>query len=111
MIYTGALDFYANFNSMDYFLREIFPIINAIKPEVKLLITGKKNNTLIKKLPSYPNVVFTGYLNDIRSAISKSWVSLVPLRYGSGTRIKILEAMALGTPVVSTQKGAERSQG
>ena len=107
MIYIGALDYYANFDAVDYFLREMYPIIASKQPTIKLLVTGKKYNKLIKKLPSYPNVIFTGYLDDIQSAIASSWCSLVPLRYGGGTRIKILEAMALGTPVVSTSKGAE----
>ena len=49
----------------------------------------------------------TGYLNDIRPAVAQSWACVVPLRVGGGTRLKILEAMALGTPVVSTSKGAE----
>jgi polysaccharide biosynthesis protein PslH len=54
-----------------------------------------------------PGVQLTGYLADVRPTIAESWVSLVPLRQGGGTRLKILEAMALGTPVVSTSKGAE----
>jgi glycosyltransferase involved in cell wall biosynthesis len=52
-------------------------------------------------------VNLTGYVDDIMSLISKSWCSIVPLRVGGGTRLKILEAMALGTPVVATSKGAE----
>jgi len=52
-------------------------------------------------------VSFTGYLDDIRPVLARSWVSVVPLRIGGGTRLKILESLALGTPVVSTRKGAE----
>jgi len=51
--------------------------------------------------------VLTGYLDDIRPAVVQSWACIVPLRIGGGTRLKILEAMALGTPAVSTSKGAE----
>jgi glycosyltransferase involved in cell wall biosynthesis len=53
------------------------------------------------------HVELTGYLPDIRPAVAESWACVVPLRLGGGTRLKILEAMALGTPVVSTMKGAE----
>jgi glycosyltransferase involved in cell wall biosynthesis len=52
-------------------------------------------------------ISLTGYLDDIRPVVGQAWACVVPLRSGSGTRLKILEAMALGTPVVSTTKGAE----
>jgi glycosyltransferase involved in cell wall biosynthesis len=52
-------------------------------------------------------VEYTGYLGDIRPIVANSWASVVPLREGGGTRIKVLESMALGTPVVSTRKGVE----
>jgi glycosyltransferase involved in cell wall biosynthesis len=107
LIYSGALDYYANFDAMNFFLRDIFPLIVKERPGIKLLITGRKDISKIKQLPSYHNVVFTGYINDIHSAIYSSWCSIVPLRIGGGTRLKILEAMALGSPVVSTTKGAE----
>jgi glycosyltransferase involved in cell wall biosynthesis len=61
----------------------------------------------LEELPKHPGVHLTGYLEDIRPAIAQSWASVVPLRQGGGSRLKILEAMALGTPVVSTTKGAE----
>jgi glycosyltransferase involved in cell wall biosynthesis len=52
-------------------------------------------------------VQYTGYLTDIRPVVAQSWMSVVPLRKGGGTRLKILEAMALGTPVLATTKGAD----
>jgi glycosyltransferase involved in cell wall biosynthesis len=52
-------------------------------------------------------VELTGHLDDVRATVAGSWACVVPLRKGGGTRVKILEAMALGTPVVSTTKGAE----
>jgi glycosyltransferase involved in cell wall biosynthesis len=51
--------------------------------------------------------IFTGWLEDVRPVIARSWVSVVPLRKGGGTRLKILESLSIGTPVVSTSKGAE----
>jgi glycosyltransferase involved in cell wall biosynthesis len=52
-------------------------------------------------------VTLTGFVDDVRPLIAQSWISVVPLHTGGGTRLKILEAMALGTPVVATSKGAE----
>ena len=58
-------------------------------------------------MPRTNNVVFTGFLDDIRQMMKESWVCVTPLIWGGGTRLKILEAMAASTPVVSTSKGAE----
>jgi glycosyltransferase involved in cell wall biosynthesis len=107
LIYNGALTYDANFDAMQYFLSAIFPQIVAQLPEVKLRITGKTDGVPIEQLPLTPQVEFTGYLEDIRPAVARSWACPVPLRIGGGTRLKILEAMALGTPVISTSKGAE----
>jgi glycosyltransferase involved in cell wall biosynthesis len=107
LIYSGALTFYANFEAVDFFLREVFPLILAERPQVKLLITGRLDGVPVERLPVNENVIFTGYLDDIRPAIAQSWVNIVPLLKGGGTRLKILEAIALGTPVVATSKGAE----
>ena len=107
LVYSGALTYGANFDAMDFFLREIFPLIQAQRPQVKLYITGKLNGVPVNRLPSNNGVIFTGYLNDIRPQVAQSWVSIVPLRFGGGTRLKVLESLALGTPVVATSKGAE----
>jgi glycosyltransferase involved in cell wall biosynthesis len=107
LIYSGALSYKANFDAVDYFLREIWPFVLAKRPEVKLSITGKTDPVLVERLSNLVNVEFTGYLKDIRPAIAQSWINIVPLRIGGGTRLKILESLALKTPVISTTKGAE----
>lgn len=107
LIHTGALSYVANWDAMSFFLSSIFPLIKMRRPEVELRITGGTNRVALDSLPRCDGVAFTGYLDDIRPAVAQSWVSVVPLRIGGGTRLKILEAMALGTPVVSTSKGAE----
>jgi glycosyltransferase involved in cell wall biosynthesis len=109
LIYSGALTYKANFDAMDYFLREILPLIRIERPQVKLAITGKLDGVPVDRLPIAGNdgVVLTGYLADIRPTIAQSWISVVPLRLGGGTRLKILESLALGTPVVATSKGVE----
>lgn len=107
LIYNGAMTYHPNYDAMYFFLRDIFPLVLQKIPEAQLNITGKTHNVPIDKLPIIKNVRLTGYLPDIRPAVSSSSVCIVPLRQGAGTRLKILEAMALGTAVVSTTKGAE----
>lgn len=107
LIYAGALTYQANFDAMEFFLRDIFPTIKARCPNVHLRITGKYDGIPVGRLPLGNGVELTGYLDDIRPAVAQSWACAIPLRVGGGTRLKVLEAMALGTPVVSTSKGAE----
>jgi glycosyltransferase involved in cell wall biosynthesis len=112
LVYCGALTFFANFDAMSYFLHEVYPLILSKVAQTKLLITGKTDGVSLHQLPlggalQRGSVDFTGYLDDIRPTVARSWISIVPLRVGGGTRVKILESLALGTPVVATTKGAE----
>jgi glycosyltransferase involved in cell wall biosynthesis len=107
LVYAGALTYRANFDAMSFFLREVFPLIRASRPGVMLYITGRQDGVPLHRLPHDDSVVFTGYLDDIRPRVARSWVSVVPLRIGGGTRLKVLESLALGTPVVATRKGIE----
>ncbi len=107
LIYSGALTYSANFDAIRYFLGEVLPLVKEKRPTARLLITGSTKGVDLNALPAAEGVEFTGYVEDIRPIIARSHVSVVPLRIGGGTRLKILEALALGTPVVSTGKGAE----
>lgn len=107
LIYPGALSYSANFDAVDYFLRQIWPLIRARHPQARFRITGRVTDEQRAALPIAPGVEFTGYVNDIRDVIARHAVEVVPIREGGGTRLKILEALALGVPVVSTSKGAE----
>jgi glycosyltransferase involved in cell wall biosynthesis len=107
LIYSGALSFYANYDAVHYFLAEIFPLILERAPATRFLVTGSTQGVDIEKLPLCPNVEFTGYLDDVWSAVANSWISIVPLRLGGGTRLKVIESLGLGTPVISTSKGVE----
>ena len=107
LIFNGSLTYQNNYDAMDFFLKDIFPLIVKQIPEVQIKITGSTLGVPIESFSSMSRVIFTGYLEDIRPIISESCVCVVPLRMGGGTRLKILEAMALGTPVISTSKGAE----
>lgn len=107
LIYPGSLTYNLNFDAMHYFLGEIFPAVRARRPGARLVITGKTTPELRAALPSIDGVEFPGLVPDIRPVVARAWAEVVPLRYGSGTRLKVLEALALGTPVITTPKGVE----
>jgi len=106
MIYAGSLRYSANYEAVEYFVRAILPRIHVARPDAHLTVTGDVHGVDLGPL-SRPGVAFTGRLPDVRGEVTRSAVSVVPLKTGGGTRLKILEALALGTPVVSTSKGAE----
>jgi glycosyltransferase involved in cell wall biosynthesis len=106
-IYNGALTYDANYDAMRYFLAEIYPLIQEQVPDASLTITGSTSNVNLRGLRLDESVHLSGYVDDMRPLVAGAWVCVVPIRRGGGTRLKILEAMALGTPVVSTSKGAE----
>ncbi len=108
LIFNGALTYEPNLDAVRYFLLEIFPLIQRELPDTRLRVTGRTEGVPTQELRAVNGgLQFTGYLDDIRPTIAGSQVCVVPLRMGAGTRLKILEAMALGTPVISTSKGAE----
>jgi glycosyltransferase involved in cell wall biosynthesis len=104
LIFSGSFRYHANYEAMLWFVGDVFPLILEQVPETHLVITGDHADL---PLPFTQNVTLAGYVDDIQSLIASSCVSVAPLLSGGGTRLKILEAMAIGTPVVSTSKGAE----
>jgi glycosyltransferase involved in cell wall biosynthesis len=107
LVFLGALTYRPNHDGVLYFIREIYPRILASMDDVTLRVTGDVSGIDPAALPSCRGVEYTGHVNDVRPVVARSWVSVVPIRLGGGTRLKIIESMALGTPVVSTSKGAE----
>jgi len=107
LVFNGALTYSANYDAMRYFLAEVYPLIRSQQPEVALTITGSTQGVDLAGLGMQPGVRLSGYVDDVRPLVAGAWACVVPIRQGGGTRLKILEAMALGTPVVSTTKGAE----
>lgn len=104
LIFSGSFSYVANYEAMQWFIGRVFPFIRQQIPDVQLIITGDHANL---PLPSMENVILAGYVDDIKSLIASCDVSIAPIWSGGGTRLKILEAMAMGTPVVATPKGAE----
>ncbi|MDE3056851.1 MAG: glycosyltransferase [Bacteroidota bacterium] len=106
LVFTGMMGYVPNYEGMLYFLSEIFPLILKEIPQSKLYIVGSLPPKKLFKLAS-SNVIITGYVDDVRPFIQKSSVYVVPLRMGGGTRLKIIEAMAVKKPIVTTTIGCE----
>jgi glycosyltransferase involved in cell wall biosynthesis len=104
LVFSGPFKYRVNYEAMVWFVGQVFPLILERVPEAHLTITGGHENL---PLPAMQNVTLAGYVEDIKTLIASCAVSLAPLLSGGGTRLKILEAMALKTPVVATSKGAE----
>jgi polysaccharide biosynthesis protein PslH len=104
IIFAGSFTYVANYQAMQWFVAHVFPLIREQYPDVRLIITGDHANL---PLPFMDNVILAGYVADIKSLVASCDVSIAPIWSGGGTRLKILEAMAVGTPVVATSKGVE----
>lgn len=104
LVFTGSFQYSPNYEAMQWFLTEVFPLVKQAVPHVRLTITGDSAG---KPLPLLDGVTLLGRVDDIRPIVASAWISLAPIWTGGGTRLKILEAMALKTPVVATSKGAE----
>lgn len=107
LVFTGSFTYDANRDAALFFLQTIYPRIQQQVADVNLQIVGHTGRVDLNTWPIHDSVRFTGLLQDVRPVVAQSWASVVPLRIGAGTRLKIVESMALGTPVVSTSKGAE----
>lgn len=107
LVFVGSMDWMPNIDGVRWFLDEVFPIIRARRPECRLAVVGRRPPAQIAAEAKDPSITITGTVPDVRPFLWHSAVSIVPLRVGGGTRLKIFEAMAAGTPVVSTTIGAE----
>ncbi len=108
ILFCGTLGSVANLEGLRWFYDRVWPIVSTAFPELKLLVVGSGDPpTVLQHLKSDSRVIFSGSVPDVEPWYNQAAVSVVPLLTGSGTRLKILEAMALGLPVVSTSIGAE----
>lgn len=106
IVFTGAMKYMPNTDGMIYFLDNIFPYIKKNIPQAKIYIVGSKPPPILKGYQS-DSVIITGFVDDVRPYIDRASVFVVPLQMGSGTRLKVLEALSMRKPVVSTSIGCE----
>jgi glycosyltransferase involved in cell wall biosynthesis len=102
IVFSGKMSYHANISMVKYLVDEIMPRIWKLRPATRLYIVGKDPSPAIRQLGQNPLITVTGTVDDIRPFLWRATVSVVPLLYGVGIQNKILEAMATGTPVVTT---------
>ena len=108
LLFVGAMDWYPNCDAVEFFVYSILPILRKTIPEVRFIVAGRDpSESFQRQFSEFPDVEFTGTVQDMREEIARAAVCVVPLRIGSGTRLKIIEAAAMGKPTVSTYIGAE----
>lgn len=106
IIFVGNMRYMPNVDGAIFFCKEVFPLIKRKVPEVTLSLVGSTPMNVVQSLAA-EDVTVTGYVESVIPYYQQAAASVVPLRAGSGTRLKILESMALGRPVVSTTLGCE----
>jgi sugar transferase (PEP-CTERM/EpsH1 system associated) len=107
LVYVGLMEYHANVDAVTYFAREVWPRVREKRPELRFVIVGARPTAAVRALAEQAGITVTGTVDDLRPFYREALAAVVPLRVGGGTRLKILEAMAAGTPVISTRLGAE----
>lgn len=107
VVFTGKMDFRPNVDAAIWFVEEILPILRREIPLAHVSFVGQKPTAQVQALATRPGVQVTGWVPDTRPYIADAPVYVVPLRMGGGTRLKVLEAMAMGKAIVCTKIGAE----
>jgi polysaccharide biosynthesis protein PslH len=108
-VFAGAMDSRSNIDGIEFLLRAVWPRVHAARPQAQMLIAGRNPPPALvaEAAASGMNWRFTGSVADIRPHLHEGDISLIPLRVGSGTRLKAFEAIASGLPLVSTTLGVE----
>ena len=108
VLWIGHMDVHTNKDAVLYFWKDIYPILKKKYPQVKMTFVGTAPpKEIADAAQKDPQVKATGFVDDIRPYIDEAAVMVVPIRIGSGTRLKILDAMAMGKAIVSTSVGCE----
>ena len=107
ILILGSLFYPPNVDGAVWFVREIFPRVRAEVPQARLLLVGARPAPEVVALGREEGVEVTGYVEDLRAYLERTAVMAVPLRFGSGMRVKILDGLAWGLPMVSTPVGCE----
>lgn len=107
IVFVASMDYHANIDAAVWFAREVWPRVRERLPKMVFTIVGRDPTAAIRELASIPGIEVTGTVEDVRPFYREAFAAVAPLRVGGGSRLKILEAMAAGVPVVATTLGAE----
>lgn len=107
IVFTGKMDYKPNVDAATWLIDEIFPLVQEQFPRAHVYIVGQKPHPQLTQYTERPDITITGFVPDVKPYITHADVYTAPLRMGSGTRFKLLESMALKSPIVSTRIGAE----
>jgi glycosyltransferase involved in cell wall biosynthesis len=107
LLFLGSLDWRPNLDGVALLLDRIFPAVRAAEPGARLVLVGRNPSEALCRRAAAAGVEVCGNVPDVRPYLARCGAMVVPLRIGGGSRLKILEALAMGAPVVSTRIGAE----
>ena len=105
--FVGRMDYFPNQQAMFWFCRDVWPLLRREYPDLRLQIVGANPSRDVKALADEPNVTVTGSVDDVRPYVTRSALTVAPLRIARGTQNKILESMAMGVPVVSSREASD----
>lgn len=106
-VFTGALDYRANIDGVQWFCREVWPHVLRRAPEARFLLVGSRPTSAVRRLARLPGVVLVGEVPDVRPYVASAAVSVAPLRVARGIQNKVLEAAAMGKAVVASGPSLE----
>ncbi len=107
LLFCGAMDYSPNVDGIQWYFDAVDPLVRARLPTRRIFIVGRDPTPAVRALAAQPGVEVTGGVPDVRPYYQAAWGQIVPLRIGGGTRLKIVESLCIGCPVISTTIGAQ----
>jgi sugar transferase (PEP-CTERM/EpsH1 system associated) len=107
LVFTGAMDYWANVDAVEWMAREVFPEILSMHPQARFYIVGARPTSVVLTLAKLAGVVVTGSVDDVRPYLAHSRLALAPLRIARGVQNKVLEAMAMGKSIIASLAAME----
>lgn len=103
LVFCAKLDYFPNEDAALYFAGSVWPLLRKRRPELHFSIVGSRPSERVLRLDGKENIRVIGFVPDVRPHLGRAWIALCPVRAQAGTQLKILEAMALGVPVIATR--------
>jgi glycosyltransferase involved in cell wall biosynthesis len=108
LLYVGTLNWEANVDGLLWFFENVWPLVVAQQPDTRMQVVGSKPDPRLTRAAAHdPRIEFTGFVEDLEPLFQVSRLFLAPLRFGSGIKVKVLNAMCRGLPTITTPVGAE----